>query len=150
MAGWSIAQNPLLLPGDQPCNVLGNFCNGLTHCQQPNLSGFLHKDTSAPHKVTAAGIEYPCDIVEGWKKKKAVDTVWRTIEVDSRATYYLCGFHGWSCWTGFCICPQSCRRHFASCKVQSWEPADAKFMILFLGFESAFTGAGSDSLRRWE
>lgn len=38
MAGWSIAQNPLLLSRDQPCNVLGNFCKGLTYCQQRNLS----------------------------------------------------------------------------------------------------------------
>lgn len=38
MAGWSIAQNPLLLPRDQPCNVLGNFSNRLTHCQQKGFT----------------------------------------------------------------------------------------------------------------
>lgn len=38
MARWSIAQNPLLLPWDQPCNVLGNFYKRLTYCQQKNLS----------------------------------------------------------------------------------------------------------------
>lgn len=57
MAGWSIAQNSLLLPRDQPCNVLGNFCNRLTHCQQKSPQ-VLHQDSScASHKVTQAGDE---------------------------------------------------------------------------------------------
>lgn len=51
MAGWSIAQNPLLLPGDQPSNVQGTFCKGLIYCQQGNLSA----STERPHKVTLAG-----------------------------------------------------------------------------------------------
>lgn len=53
MAGWSIAQNPLLLPGDQPCNVQGTFCKGLIYCQQGNLSAF----TERPRKVTLASEE---------------------------------------------------------------------------------------------
>lgn len=127
MAGWSIAQNPLLLSRDQPCNVLGNFCKGLTYCQQRNL--FLHQDTRVPHKVTQAGsgrVEYPSAIFRKhsifWKilGKQSLISISNKCSVCISWLVLLDRFGSLSCW-----------RHF-SFYTHRGTQGNVKFIILFL------------------
>lgn len=141
MAGWSIAQNPLLLPRDQPCNVLGNFCNGLTYCQQRNLSGFYMKTqvylTRLRRRVKGAlDIGVRCVQTRHiMQEKKTLQIltffVQRTLEYYSRATYSQAWFHGWSCWMDAVLACWAVGDTL-HCGGAETMPENVKFMILFL------------------
>lgn len=145
MAGWSIAQNPLLLPRDQPCNVLGNFCNGLTYCQQRNLSGFYIKTrvclTRLHMQVKSARCLQTWHIMQEEKNWFIIKPVEHFLCAENnRATYSPCAFHGGSCWTGLVLacCTVGHILHVVSTE---HNVSECKIHDIVSLFVSAFTAA---------